>query len=99
MHTAAAFFQHIADWTKDYADISRQIMVLGDEETHFNLDSWGGWIWPYRTHLAAVGPVTVQVTVRNPYPHVAQLEVRLVGPTGWIGDTAMLSAEPRAEVS
>jgi glyoxylase-like metal-dependent hydrolase (beta-lactamase superfamily II) len=99
MHTDDAFFQHIAEWTHDYADLARQVMALDDEGTHFNLDSWGGWIWPYRTHLAAVEPVTVQVTVRNPFPRAARLEVRLVGPTGWTGDRATLSAEPRAEVS
>jgi len=42
---------------------------------------------------------TVQVTVRNPLPRAAVLEVRLVGPEGWQGTSAMLSAEARAEVS
>jgi glyoxylase-like metal-dependent hydrolase (beta-lactamase superfamily II) len=99
MHTDDAFFAHIADWTRDYADLARQIMPLGDQEAHFNLDSWGGWIWPYRTHLPAVEPVRVQVTVRNPYPRRASLEVRLVGPSGWVGEAATLTAEPRAEVA
>ena len=99
MHTDAAFFQHIADWNKDYADLHRLIMPLGDDETHFNLDSWGGWITPYRTHLTEIAPIPVTVTVRNPFPHTAQLEVRLIGPSGWTGDTAILQAEPRAEVS
>ncbi|MCW3055169.1 MAG: hypothetical protein JWN14_4339 [Chthonomonadales bacterium] len=99
MHTDEAFFGHIAAWTEDYADTHRRIMPLGDTETHFNEDSWGGWIWPYRTHLNSVGPVTVTVTVRNPYPYAAELQVRLVGPKGWQGSSATLTAEARSEVS
>lgn len=99
MFTDEAFFQRIADWTEQYEQLHRQIMVLGDEETHFNLDSWGGWIWPYRTHLKEAGPARVQVTVRNPFPHAAQLEVQLVGPPGWTGTRATLQANARAEVT
>lgn len=99
MFTDDAFFRHIEAWTQDYADLHRQIMPLGEAETHFDLDSWGGWIWPYRTYLRETGPFTVTVTVRNPFPHPAALEVRLVGPTGWEGSSATLSAGPRAEVS
>lgn len=99
MFTDDAFFRHIAAWNEDYAELHRRIMPLGDEETHFNLDSWGGWIWPYRTHLPSIAPVTVTVTVRNPLPRQATLEVRLVGPNGWQGNAAILTAEARAEVS
>lgn len=99
MFTDEAFFRHIAAWTEDYAETHRRIMPLGDTETHFNEDSWGGWIWPYRTHLPSVGPVEVTVTVRNPFPHCAELQVRLVGPTGWKGGSTTLTAEARAEVS
>lgn len=99
MHTDAAFFRHIEAWTEDYADLHRQIMPLGNDETHFNLDSWGGWLWPYRTHLAAPEPFTVTATVRNPFPHAAKLEVRLVGPGNWEGSAATLDAPGRAEVS
>ena len=41
----------------------------------------------------------VRATVRNPYPREATLEVRLVGPAGWLGSAATLTAPPRAEVS
>lgn len=99
MHTDEAFFKRISDWTEEYEQIHRLAMVLGEDETHFNLDSWGGWIWPYRTHLKEVGTATVQVTVRNPLPQSAQLEVRLVGPSGWEGTRATLQAEGRAEVT
>ncbi|MCW3100422.1 MAG: fold metallo-hydrolase [Chthonomonadaceae bacterium] len=99
MFTDEAFFRHISAWTEDYAETHRRIMPLGDTETHFNEDSWGGWIWPYRTHLPAVGPVTVTVTVRNPFPHRAELQVRLIGPKGWQGSASTLTADARAEVS
>ncbi len=99
MYTDEAFFQRIADWTREYEEIHQRAMVLGAEETHFNVDSWGGWIWPYRTHTPAPGPIRVRVTVRNPYPTAADLEVRLVGPRGWVGSGATLAAGPRAEVA
>ena len=79
--------------------ISGQAAPLGEEEIHFDLDSWGGWIWPYRVHLAEPGPARVRVTVRNPLPQAADLEVALVGPQGWRGESATLQAGPRREVS
>ena len=73
-------------------------MALEAGEAHLDIDGWGGWIWPYRTHLAEPGTATVKVTVRNPYPHAAQLEVRLCGPAGWKLGSAALQAGARAEV-
>lgn len=99
MHTDDDFFRLVDSWSREYADLHRRAMALGDDETHFNLDSWGGWIWPYRVHLNAPQPATVRVTVRNPLPKPAQLEVRLAGPQGWHGTAATLQADARAEVS
>ncbi len=99
MFTDSHFFAHIQGWNRDYAELHRLIMPLEADQAHFNLDSWGGWIWPYRTHLKEAGPITVQVTVRNPLPRSAPLEVRLVGPTGWEGEAATLMAPAHAEVS
>ena len=98
-HTDDAFFERIAAWSIEYKDIHRRAMVLGDDEAHFDLDSWGGWIWPYRTFLPEPGPAHVRVTVRNPFPRQASLTVTLVGPQGWEGTSAVLDAAPRAEVS
>jgi glyoxylase-like metal-dependent hydrolase (beta-lactamase superfamily II) len=92
------FFHHIEEWSREYKSLHQRAMPLGDSDTHFNLDSWGGWIWPYRVHLRQPAATTVRVTVRNPFPRRAKLEVRLVGPTGWRGTCATLTAEPRAEV-
>ena len=99
MFTDAHFFEQIEKWTAEFEKIHRDIMPLGEDEAHFNVDSWGGWIWPYRTHLPAPGPAEVRVTVRNPFPNNATLQVRLVGPAGWQGTSATLQAAPRAEVS
>jgi glyoxylase-like metal-dependent hydrolase (beta-lactamase superfamily II) len=98
-HTDAQFFKIIDAWTREYRESHQQAMPLADEEAHFNLDSWGGWIWPYRTHLPHPAPATVTVTVRNPLPRDAMLEVRLVGPAGWQGSSATIAAAARAEVS
>lgn len=98
-YTDKSFFKHIEEWSKEYRQIHQRLMVLGENETHFNLDSWAGWIWPYRTHLRNLGAVRVCITVRNPFPRIAKLQVKLVGPTGWHGSTAALTAQPRAEVS
>ncbi len=99
MHTDTAFFEHIQNWVQDYAETHRRIMPLSDTEVHFDMDSWGGWITPYRTVLPEVRPFSVTATVRNPFPHKATLQVSLVGLTGWEGSTAEVEAEGRAEVS
>lgn len=97
--TDADFFRRIEDWTRDYENLHRAAMALGDGDAHFNLDGWGGWIWPYRVHLPEPGPAAVRVTVRNPLPRAAQLEVRLVGRTGWAASSKILAAPARGEVS
>lgn len=99
MHTDAKFFDLISDWTREYEELHRRVMPLGDDEVHFNVDSWGGWIWPYRVTLAEPAPVTLTVTVRNPLHQRAELTVRLVGPTGWEGSSVTAPAGPRAEVT
>jgi len=99
MLTDPLFFDLVAQWSHDYAALHRQVMPLGDDETHFNLDSWGGWIWPYRVTLARPGTVTLTVTVRNPLPQPALLTVKLAGPSGWLGSSTTIAAGPRAEVS
>ena len=46
--TDDGFFAHIEKWREDYETLHRNVMPLGEEEVHFDLDSWGGWIRPYR---------------------------------------------------
>lgn len=92
------FFDRVERWSRDYKTIHRDAMALGEGEAHFDIDSWRGWIWPYRVHLPEPGPVRVRVTVRNPLPDEAELRVSLVGPTGWSGSETRVVVGPRAEV-
>ncbi len=98
MFTDSHFFRHIAAWDEDYAGTHRRIMPLDDGEVHFNMDSWGGWIWPYRTHVPSPEPICLTVTVRNPFPKETILNVCLVGPAGWEGSSTTVTADARAEV-
>lgn len=97
-HTDDDFFHQIADWNRDYEELHRKLMPLADDEPHFNLDSWGGWIQPYRNLGTSGQPLKVVATVRNPFPRQSRLTVRLVGPDGWRGETKTVDAAPRAEV-
>jgi len=97
MRTNPAFFALLDAWGDEYADVHRGAMELGEDAAHFGLDSWGGWIWPYRSHVREGAPVSVEVTVRNPLPRDAKLNVRLVGPQGWSGEACVVEAKGRAE--
>ena len=97
--TNAAFFGLIARRSIDYENLHREAMPLGTDEVHFDLDSWGGWLTPYRVHLKPGEQARVRATVRNPLPTIATLDLELVGPFGWRGSTATLVASPREEVT
>ena len=99
MYTDPDFFVLVDGWAMNMQVCTGSAMALGDDETHFNLDSWGGWIWPYRTHIATPKPVEVTATVRNPLPRTATLQVRLVGPQGWQGTAATIEVAARAEAA
>jgi glyoxylase-like metal-dependent hydrolase (beta-lactamase superfamily II) len=98
MHTDESFFRLLDEWGELFDQLHRQAMELADDEAHFGVDSWGGWIWPYRIHVAEGESVTARVTVRNPMPQSTALTVRLVGPEGWRGTSAEVHAGPRSEV-
>lgn len=99
MYTDDSFFRLLSWWGDEFERIHHAVLPLGAEEPHFEADGWGGWIWPYRILVADGEPVRVAVTARNPLPEAASLTVRLVGPEGWVGETATVDAAPRAEVS
>ena len=99
MWTDEAFFARVDEFTQAYEEDHLSSMVLGEHEAHFEVDSWGGWIRPYRTFSPEIAPLTVRATVRNPFAEHTTLDVRLVGPTGWQGTSAALPAAPRTEVS
>lgn len=93
------FHRRLDERAEHHVDVHRRSMALADDEAHFGVDSWGGWITPYRTHLPSPGEVTVRATVRNPLPRQATLKVELAGPPGWRGTSATLDAGPREEVA
>lgn len=99
MWTDEAFFALVARHADEYVALHRMIMPLDDDQPHRDIDSWGGWIWPYRTTLPVARTFAVQVTVRNPLPRAARLTLRLVGPAGWHGEPWHGDAAPRAELS
>jgi glyoxylase-like metal-dependent hydrolase (beta-lactamase superfamily II) len=98
-HTSEAFFERLDEVGDQFKQMHQSVMVLGEDEIHFGLDSWGGWIWPYRFHLNQGEAATARVTVRNPVPEEAALTVRLVGPEGWQGSSKIVQARPRQEIS
>ena len=99
MFTDAAFFERIEAWGEEFAELHQTVSAVGTDEAHFGIDGWGGWIWPYRSHVAEGEAVKVTVTVRNPFNSTERLRVRLCGPAGWTGSEAIVDAGPRAEAS
>lgn len=97
--TGALFFEGIELYAKQYYDIHHSTMALADDEPHFNVDSRGGWLEPYRTHIDAARSIVMRAIVRNPMPHATDLAVRLVGPADWQGSSTSVPAAPRAETT
>lgn len=97
--TDATFFELLDERARRYAEAHRRAMPLGADEPHLDVDSWGGWLWPYRAHVAEGETVRLRATLRNPSPHASRLQARLVGPAGWVGSSVTLDAPPRAEVT
>ena len=67
MFTDAAFFERIKAWGEEFAELHQTVSAVGTDEAHFGIDGWGGWIWPYRSHVGEGEAVKVTVTVRNPF--------------------------------
>lgn len=97
-HTDAHFFRQLASYAEEYRAIHADAMPLGAEEIHFEVDSRGAWLEPYRIRQECAAPLVYHAVVRNPLPTAAALTVRMVGPTGWDGSGATIAAAPRAEV-
>lgn len=93
------FFGVFERYADEYVTIHTRAMPLGADDVHFEVDSRAAWLAPYRTRQEAAGALTYQAVVRNPLPATADLSVRLVGPAGWHGDAATVTAAPRAEVT
>jgi glyoxylase-like metal-dependent hydrolase (beta-lactamase superfamily II) len=93
------FYELLDERTRSYEGVHRAAMPVGEADVHFDVDSWGGWIWPYRLHLEVGQAGSLRATARNPFPHEAELEVRLVVPDGWTGGAATVRAAASAEAS
>ena len=96
--TDEAFFEEIRKCADDYRQLHAALIPLGDAETHFDLDSMAGWIWPYRTHLKRPGMARLRIHARNPLGKSAKLELRLVDADGRKGEPTIVNAEARQEV-
>jgi glyoxylase-like metal-dependent hydrolase (beta-lactamase superfamily II) len=94
----AAYFERLAEYGREFEAGHRRVTALEPDEAHFGLDAMAGWLWPYHARRAEPGPITFKVTVRNPLPRNATLELCLAGPDGWRGSSASVAAPARGEV-
>jgi glyoxylase-like metal-dependent hydrolase (beta-lactamase superfamily II) len=90
-------FLRVREWLEYFDEIHRRVMPVGDEDVHFDIDSRGGQLRPYRRLLREPGMVSFSATVRNPLPRKARLGVRLVGPGGLSGDMHAIDVEAHGE--
>lgn len=94
-----ARFESVRKAADEYANMHKLVMPLDDDDTHFNLDSCAGWLWPYRSHQRTAGPVHLRATVRNPLPTDATVRLRIVGPAAWRCEAVEFEIGPRQEKS
>lgn len=90
-------YSHIGRYTEDYRRIHTDLMPLGEDDVHFDVDSRAAWIEPYRTILDRAEAFTIHVHVRNPYPEQSILRVIPVVPEGWSASEGQIELDPRAE--
>lgn len=99
IETSREFFAIIDERARHYEAAHRRLMPLDPDSIHFNVDSWAGWLSPYRLHLAVGEIGVIRATARNPFDHEAHLDIRLAGPSSWARGSATLVAPPRSEVT
>jgi glyoxylase-like metal-dependent hydrolase (beta-lactamase superfamily II) len=86
-------YDRITTYTEDYERIHSDLMPLGEEQVHFNVDSRAAWIEPYRVRLDESGPIDLIVHIRNPYPRRTTLTVAPVLPGDWRTERAGATAD------
>jgi glyoxylase-like metal-dependent hydrolase (beta-lactamase superfamily II) len=94
-----AFHALLDEHARHYEDSHLAALPLAENDVHFGVDAWGGFILPYRVHVPEGGTARVRATVRNPFGRRAELAVRLVGGPGWVGTGAVLAADAREEAA
>ena len=97
--TSDAFYEKLAKYERDYAELHQHVMPLGDEDIHFDVDSRAGWLEPYRTHKEKPCELKYRAYVRNPCNKPTKLHLRLVGPAGWKTTFGSVHAKARSETS
>jgi len=91
----AEWYRRIEDLARNFDEVHRKLMILGDSEAHFGAESQGGKLLPYRAHRAEADLIEFEGWVLNPLPTRQEAVVRIVGPEGWKGDPVALELGPR----
>lgn len=91
------YLRRLAEDGRRLAELHRELLPL--EEVDFGAEGFGARIEPYRSRVDGDEPLDLEVTVRNPFGHQAEVEARLVAPAGWAADEPVRRAEvaPRDE--
>ena len=63
------FFRLIEKYADDYTALHTRAMPLGADDVHFEVDSRGGWLYPYRTRLDAAAPLELSRGRAQPLAH------------------------------
>lgn len=79
-----AYLAMLEDNGAALARLHRQLLPL--EELDFGAGGYAARIEPYQSHPAPGRPVSLTVTVRNPYPQPETAVLHLVAPAGWLLD-------------
>lgn len=97
--TDEEFFRAFRNYAEEYVAIHKRAMPLEEEDVHFEVDSRGAWLYPYRARLDSAAPLPYRATVRNPLGTAAEIVARMVGPDGWERSAAKIQVGPHAEVT
>jgi glyoxylase-like metal-dependent hydrolase (beta-lactamase superfamily II) len=67
---------------KRIAQLHRELLPL--EDVDFGAEGFGARIEPYRSTVRAGEPLSLEITVRNPFDRPAVAAVRFIVPPGWL---------------
>lgn len=93
--TDEAWYRRIEEQAKNFDEVHRKLMILGDDEAHFGAESQGGKLHPYRAHAPEGGTIEFEGWVLNPLPAGASATIRLIAPEGWTTSPVQVQLAPR----
>lgn len=93
------WYRQIQEQARNFDEVHRKLMLLGNDEAHFGAESQGGKLYPYQCHAPDGGRMEFSGWVLNPLPVKAAADIRLVGPEGWEGESAKLELGARVRGS